>query len=328
MDPSFSRLYELTVGAVSALVGPRVRLEAADERVRRPGEPEAARVGLVEEDVDAVLPEGQVEVAAVARQRRERLRHEGRDLPVLLGQGVHHVAEEDRPVARDERVGVLEVLLELPVRVFVVVCVVAPAELVAVPRHGGQEVVLPRQAGQVVAGLFERVELVGDLDRAVCIQLDEEVLELDPDLEHVTLRGGLGEHVPQDRARAVGPGIALDRDVAGKARQVGLPRHEREAVEVGHRGNVRIARQLADLAGREPGESGTVLDECVEVCRRDQLRARAAVEVDELREDELDAALVHGCANRLEPGWVNAHRAPFRSGSAAVLSPTTSRRSP
>ena len=53
-------------------------------------------------------------------------------MPSLLGERVHHVAEEDRAVAARERVRVGEVLLELAVRVLVVVRVVAPAELVDV----------------------------------------------------------------------------------------------------------------------------------------------------------------------------------------------------
>ena len=249
-----------------------------------------------------------MEVAAVAGEVRERLRHERRDAPVLLGERVHHVAEEDRAVAARQRVGVLEVLLELAVRVLVVVRVVAPAELVAVARDGRQEVVLPRQAGHVVTGLLERVELVRDLDRAVGVQLHEEVLELDPDLELVALRRRLGEHVTQDRARAVRPRLALDGDVAREARQVRLPRHEREAAEIGHRRDVRVARQLPDLARRESREAGALLDERVEVRRGNQLRARAAVEIDELREDELDAAVLHRRADRLEPGRIDAHR--------------------
>ena len=92
------------------------------------------------------VPERHVEVAAVPGQVRERLRHERRDHPVLLRQRVNHVAEEDRAVADDERVVVGEVLLELAVRVLVVVRVVPPPELVAVPRDRGQEVVATRQA--------------------------------------------------------------------------------------------------------------------------------------------------------------------------------------
>ena len=205
----------------------------------RPERPSPAASDSSRNTFVAVLPERHVEVAAVAGQGRERLRHEGRDPAVLLGERVHHVAEEDRAIAAVERVGVLEVLLELAVRVLVVVRVVAPAELVAVPRDRRQEVVLPRQPRHVVTRLLERVELVRDLDRAVRVQLHEEVLELDPDLELVPLLRGLGEHVAQDRARAVRPRLALDRDVTGEPRQVRLPRHEREAVEIGHRRDVR-----------------------------------------------------------------------------------------
>ena len=114
-----------------AAVRARVRPQPADEAVRRVGEPEPARIGLVEEQVRVAVPERHVEVAAVPGQVRERLRHERRDHPVLLRERVNHVAEEDRAVARDERVVVGEVLLELAVRVLVVVRVVAPAELVA-----------------------------------------------------------------------------------------------------------------------------------------------------------------------------------------------------
>ena len=69
-------------------------------------------------------------MAAVAGQVRERLRHERRELVALLRHDVDHVAEEDRAIARGEDVVVLEVRLELAVRVLVVVRVVAPAELV------------------------------------------------------------------------------------------------------------------------------------------------------------------------------------------------------
>ena len=164
-----------------------------------------------------------MEVTAVPRQVRERLRHERRDHPVLLGERVHHVAEEDRAVARDERVVVGEVLLELAVRVLVVVRVVAPAELVAVARHRRQEVVVPREPGHVVAGLLERVVRVGDLDRAVLALPHEEVLELEahPELEALLLR--LREDAAEDRARAVRPLLPLDGDVAREAREVRLP---------------------------------------------------------------------------------------------------------
>ena len=52
-----------------------------------------------------------------------------------------------------------------------------------------------------------------------------------------------------------------------------------------------IARDLADLAGGEAGEPGALRDEVVEVRGRHELRARPAVQVDELREEELDPAV-------------------------------------
>ena len=279
-----------------------MRAQAADEAVRRVREPEPARIGLVEEEVGVAVPEGHVEMAAVPRQVRERLRHEGRDHPVLLGQGVHHVAEEDRAIARDERVVVGEVLLELAVRVLVVVRVVAPAELVAEARDRRQEVVAPGEAGHVVARLLERVVRVGDLDRAVVALPHEEVLELEPhpELEALLLR--LRQHTPEDRPRAVRPLLALDGDVTGEAGEVRLPGDRRVAREIRDRRDVRVARHLADLARREAGEARALLEEPVERLARadrDEFRARPRVHVDELREHELDSASLHVLPDRV-----------------------------
>ena len=77
----------------------RVRLQAADEVVGGLRQAEAARVVLVEEDVRRRPARATCGSGTVAGQRRERLRHERRDHPVLLGERVHHVAEEDRAVA-------------------------------------------------------------------------------------------------------------------------------------------------------------------------------------------------------------------------------------
>ena len=151
--------------------------------------PEPARVVLVQEEVRVTVPEGHVEMAAVAGQVRERFRHEGGEdvpafvTPLPLGELVDHVAEEDRAVAARERVRVGEVLLELAVRVLVVVGVVAPPQLVHVARDRGEEFVVAREAVQVVAGLLQRVERVGEPDGAVLQELDEEVLELEAHLE-------------------------------------------------------------------------------------------------------------------------------------------------
>ncbi len=152
------------------------------------------------------------------------------------------------------------------------------------------------------------------------VQLDQEVLQLDPDLELIPLRSRLREHVAEDRARAVRPSLALDRDIAREPRQVRLPRHEREALQIGDRRDIRVARELADLSRREPREPGAVLDEPVELLRRHELRARTPVHVHELGEDELDPTIGDRLPNRVEPRDVRCHRTSSVVRSEWVLS--------
>ena len=226
--------------------------------------------------------------APVSGQVGERLRHEGRDQPALLRQRLDHVAVEDRAVAGRQRVGEVEVLLELPVRVLVVGGVHVPAERVHVANDVGDEVERARQRADVVAGLLERVERVRDLDPAVLGLADQEVLELAADLElEARVRRAL-ELVAEDRPRAVRPLLALHRRVAGEPADLGLPRQPREAADVGHRDQIGVVGRLADVARREAGEPGAVGEQPLELLGRDQLRARLRVHVHELREQELD----------------------------------------
>ena len=235
-----------------------------------------------------------MEVAAVAGQVRERLGHERRDQPALLGQRLDHVAVEHSPVARGERVGVLEVLLELAVGVLVVGRVVVPPEPGHRLRDLRDEVEVAGQRAHVVAGEVERVELVGDLDPPVLGAADQEVLELGADLQLVARAPRrAGQRVAQDRARAERPLLALDRDVAGEPRDVRLPGQDRQRRRVRHRDHVGIVRSLADVAGGEPGEPGAVGQQVVDVVGGDELGARLAVHVDELGEQELDAAVAY-----------------------------------
>ena len=221
---------------------------------------------------------------------------------LLLGQLVDHVAEEDRPVAARERVGVLEVLLELAVGVLVVVRVVAPAELVDVAGDRRQEVVVAAEPVEVVAGFLEGVEGIGELDRAVVVQLDEEVLELEPHAEVEALRAGLLDLAPENSARVVGPLFSVDVDVAGEACHRRLPGDRREAREVRDRRDVGVARELSDLAGGEAGEARSVGHEVVEICCRHELGARPRVHVHELREVEVDSALLRLLADVVDGG--------------------------
>ena len=137
-------------------------------------------------------------MAAVAGQVRERLGHERGDQAALLGERFDHVAKEDRAVAGRQRVGVLEVLLELAVGVLVVGGVVVPPQRGDGLGNLGDEVEVSGQRAHVVAGLVERVAVIGDLDSAVLGPAHEEVLEFGADLQLISLVGGA--------ARALGAG--------------------------------------------------------------------------------------------------------------------------
>ena len=266
-----------------------------------------------------------MEVAAVAGQVRERLRHEGRQQPALLGQGLDHVAEEDGPVARRQRVGELEVLLELAVGVLVVGRIVVPSEPGDRLGDLGDEVEVAGQRPHVVTGQVERVERVSDLDPAVLGPAHEEVLELGADLQLVALVGGTLERVAQDRPRAERPLLALDGDVAGKARDGRTPRQDRQRRRIGHRDHVGVVRTLAEIAGREPGEAGSVIQQVVEVVGGDELRARLAVHVDELGEQEFDPLVLDDPANVIFIFWWLGHGSRYiprdRSGTMATGTP-------
>jgi Multicopper oxidase len=111
----------------------------------------------------------------------------------------------------------------------------------------------PRRALEVVAGLLEIVERVGEFQLAVARAADEEVLELHTDHELVPL------------ARAFSS--CRRRIVRGRMAEGRLPGDRREALQLGQDRDVRIARQLADLARREAGKAGALADEVVEVRR-------------------------------------------------------------
>ena len=102
--------------------------DAADERVGGLGQPEPAVVVVGGEHRSAAAGERQVQMQSAAGLVGERLRHEGRDHAAFGRDHRQQVAQRDDAVGGGERVGELEVLLELAVAVLVVVGVVGPAE--------------------------------------------------------------------------------------------------------------------------------------------------------------------------------------------------------
>ena len=122
---------------------------------------------------------------AASRPVGERFGHEGGDHAALGGDHRQQVAQSDDAVGGGQRLGELEVLLELSVAVLVVVGVVGPAELVHRRRDRGEVVVHPGDAAGVVAGLRGGVGGVGGGQAAVGVAAQQEVLDLgaDPRLE-------------------------------------------------------------------------------------------------------------------------------------------------
>jgi hypothetical protein len=193
--------------------------DAGEERVGQPGQSEIAVVCRVREQCGAVAPQRHVEVQPTARAVVERLRHERGGHPALLGQYREQVPRGDHPVCGGERVGVGEVLLELPIAVLVVVGVVAPAQLIHRRGNRGQMVVHPGQPAGVVAGAGVDILDVGRRQPSVRIPRDEEVLDLGPDEELQLLGPCALEQRLEDHARGKRPWLALDMRVAVHQRQ-------------------------------------------------------------------------------------------------------------
>jgi len=99
------------------------------------------------------------------------------------------------------------------------------------------------------------------------------------------------ERVPEDRARAERPLLALDRHVAREPRDVRLPRQDRQRGRIRHRDHVGVVRPLADVAGGESGESRPFHGHVVHVGGRDQLGLRNAAHLDERAQKELEPLL-------------------------------------
>ena len=232
---------------------------------------------------------------------RERLRHVGRDGPEGLGHLARHHLEEGDAIRGRQGVRVLPVDLELRGPVLVVGGVGLPAELVEVFHQRAEVAHRAGQALEVVAGLLERVDAVRveRHDAAVLAPPHEEVLGLRAHHHHESLAQQLGGHAAERGPRAVGPGLAVHRDVAREARDAGFPRDQRVGAEIGDRDHVVVVRALAHPRYRRAGEAGGSLEEEVEGPRRDALAARRAVNVHELGQDVVDLVLLDSRANLL-----------------------------
>ena len=193
---------------------------ASDEVVRRLRESESLVVALIEEDVLAGRGVGDVvvDVAAAARAVGERLGHVRGDGAVPYGELAGHHLEEGIAVGGCQRITVDEVELVLAVGVLVVGLVRVPPE----PRHSVHHIaevaLYVGDSFEVVAGLGERVDVVGVeyANRAVGVARHEEVLRLDARVENVALFTGVVEDALEVDAGIIWVRLVVDVEIGGE----------------------------------------------------------------------------------------------------------------
>ena len=188
-----------------------------------------------------------------------------------------------------ERVGVAEVLFELPVGVLVVVGVVGPPERVHVPRHRGEVVEHAGQGPGVITRRLRLVHRIGHGDAAVGRAPHQEVLRLGADTHGVAALGQPLDLAAQDDAGRVRPRLAQHVGIALNDPEPRLPWRRHVRAQVRHGEDVGRRGRLPHRSRREAGEPRPVGQQAVDGGDRDHLGAGLAVHVHEHGEEELDA---------------------------------------
>ena len=290
-----------------------VHEEAGDEALRRLRE--VVLVTAVEELVAPAAEERHVRVHARAVLAEERLRHERRVVAVPCGDLLHDQPVRDRVVGHRERVRVAHVDLVLRGPDLVVVVLDRDAD-----RLQRVDRVVADLRGCVLRRHREVAALVDRL-RALVV-LEDEVLELGPDVERVEAHAlHAVERTSEDVARIALVGSAVGRDdVADHPRDVRADRvpvivlgsrHELEARRIGDRDHVRLLDRV-EPRDRRAVESHPVVQCLRHLRRRDRERLEVPFEVGEPEEDVLDTFVL----DPLE------HRAPCgQTRRRAILAP-------
>ena len=240
--------------------------DARDKLVAQRREANAVRIfrRLAGEQVGAGLQviERHVEVGAIAGLVGKGLGHHGRQQAFFARVVLGHVAEEGQPVAGGQRVGILEVELELAMRIFMVKGIQVPAQAIDGRGHLVEPAEAVGEAAHVVAGLGELVLGVRHRQLAGLVLLEQEDLALDAQVQSIPQLGRLGQLVLQRHARVERIGLALEVVVRGDPRNFRLPRQLDQATEVRHRGDLvivgRLAQAVQGIAGVALGAFGHV----------------------------------------------------------------------
>ena len=196
--------------------------------------------------------------------------------------------EQRVAVGRGQAVAIGEVDLELTVRILMI-------DLVDIEARGKQrgdellhEFARADEPFVVVAGLVESIGSVDRRERAVRFALEQHEFRLDTGVHRPSERIELRELRLQRHPRAVLVRLAVDMAIADDARIAGHPRDERQRRKIADRHVFGAMRTHAEAPDREPRKSRAGSQQVFEMRGRDTLCLRRAVNVDELRQDELD----------------------------------------
>ena len=242
------RRRQFTVGAITASIASRVPEQAGDERPARVGH--ALRVvGVAERVLSRVgVQQRDVRVAPAAGRVGPRLRHERREVAVLLRDLLDAVLERERVVRAGEAPSGREV--DLPLRPGVLA--VRRDDVDADLRHlvedpaDRRHVVVPERVEDVVAGEQRLVRVAGQ----------EVELELRPDQRLEPHRTS-----PLERPAEDVPGRRRERRavvplrVADEPRRPVGPRHDRGRLRVGEQQLIAVPALLVVEGARRPRRS-------------------------------------------------------------------------
>ena len=134
--------------------------QAAQELVGEAGQPQGA--AGIDKAVASAIPEGEVQVAAVAGELGKGFGPEAGPQAVALRQGGHHHPKECMPIGGGERIGKGPVDLKLAVGVFVIGLVGSPAKTLHRLQDLADQRIVTHQGQLVVAGFALLVGRIAD----------------------------------------------------------------------------------------------------------------------------------------------------------------------
>ena len=152
--------------------------QAAQELVGEAGEPQGT--AGIDKPVAAAIPEGEVQVAAVAGELGKGFGPEAGPQAMALRQGGHHHPKEGMPIGGGERIGKGPVDLKLAVGVLVVGLVRSPAKTLHRLQDFTDQRIVTHQGQLVVAGF---ALLVGRIANGLAAGIEEKKFRLHAGLE-------------------------------------------------------------------------------------------------------------------------------------------------